>query len=191
MKYSKQFLAGALAFFLAGPVLAFNTQCANLGEHVKSRELEFGLYHSQIPGQLATTTHSLRVSGTQYKLQSVSQAQGMLALLYSGNLKQESERQFFQNRRGFLPCITPSNAAKKPLAESVLHTDSREIEFKKNHTQTAWQQNLQDRLSMIYQISALLACQQPTPQPDDAFTLPILSTGRLETETFALKGTEK
>lgn len=194
LKHLKQTI-GTLT--LASGVLLSNQALANTQQlsycsspdGLKSQTLTFALYHSQLPGQLATTEHSVRVSGSQFRIDSVSQAQGLLALFYSGELKQHSEGSV-NKKTGFEPAYYSEARGKKPIKETVVNSESDLVEFRKNGESAQWVKGTQDRLSMIYQISNLLVCNQKIKDPFE-IVLPIMTTGRLESETFKSEGLEE
>jgi hypothetical protein len=177
--------AGALTLsLLAQPGLA-QSQCSNLSKHIVDTDLRFSLTHSQIPGELAVSSHKLRVSGKHYKLESVSQAKGFIALLYSGQLTQKSEG-VVERHGGLAPIYYAEQRGKKPLAETVVDAQTKTVLFKRNGESAPAEEGLQDRLSMIYHLSSLLRCNGEA-NIGDTLDLRVMSTGRLGTETFTAK----
>lgn len=174
-----------------GPVTFAQNQLVSCAspDALRSQTLTFALYHSQLPGQLANTQHSLRVSGSQFQIHAVSQAQGLLALFYSGELIQESKGSI-NKRKGFEPTYYSEKRGKKPARETVVDSEHSIVEFKKNGSTAQWTNGTQDRLSMIYQISNLLQCNK-LPQSDFEIELPIMTTGKLENEVFKYQGKEQ
>lgn len=171
------------------PLHAAEATCKGMGQQVLDTDLQYSLTHSQIPGELAVSSHKLRVAGTQYKLESSSQAKGLLALVYSGQLTQKSEG-LVDTQLGFTPFYYAEQRGKKPLAESMLNAETQKVVFKRNGESASYERGLQDRLSMIHQISARLRCNANLKQGDE-LTMRVMSTGRLGTEVFALKKTEE
>lgn len=177
----------ACALLVCTPTLAGQHECSAWKKHIEESHLRYTLTHSQVPGQLATTQHHLKVTGNQYQLESVSEAKGVLALMFSGQLIQKSEG-MIDNKVGFVPLYYGEKRGKKPLTETTVNTEAREITFKKNDTKVPMEQGLQDRLSMIYQISALLRCG-PEMKKGEALTIRLMGTGRLSTEAFRVLST--
>ncbi|HEX4855191.1 MAG TPA: DUF3108 domain-containing protein [Limnobacter sp.] len=182
-------LAALLALLFAAPAWAAGNSCKSLGRHVADTDLRFSLTHSQVPGELATSSHKLRVAGTQYKLESTSQAKGLLALLYSGQLTQKSEG-LVDAQLGLTPLYYSEQRGKKPLAETLLNAETQKLVFKRNGETAPYEKGLQDRLSMIYQLSARLRCSNDLKQGDQV-TLRVMSTGRVGTEVFRLQKSEE
>jgi hypothetical protein len=168
---------------LAGP----QHECSAWKKQIEDSNLQFSLTHSQVPGQLAITKHHLKITGNQYQLDSVSEAKGVLALMFSGQLIQKSEGKI-DNKEGFVPLYYAEKRGKKPLTETTVNMEARQITFKKNDTKAPLEQGLQDRLSVIYQISALLRCN-PDLKKGDALPVRLMGTGRLSTETFRVLST--
>ncbi|HEY1057177.1 MAG TPA: DUF3108 domain-containing protein [Limnobacter sp.] len=163
-------------------------ECSAPGKALADADLQFSLTHSQVPGQLAVSQHSLRVAGNHYTLESVSQAKGLMALMFSGQLTQKSEG-LVDPKLGFVPLYYAEKRGKKPLVESVVNETQKEVQFKKNNTAAPLEKGLQDRLSMIYQMAAQLRCGAPAKTGDE-IKLRVIGTGRVSTEWFVLKGTE-
>lgn len=180
-----------LAFSLAmgQNVSAASLACKGLGKQVSDADLQFSLTHSQIPGELAISSHKLRVAGSHYKLDSVSQAKGFIAMLYSGQLTQKSEG-MVDPQHGLTPMYYAEQRGKKPVAETVLNTEKQEVLFKRNGTSAPLEKGLQDRISMIYQIAARLRCDSKLNE-GDTLALRVMSTGRLGNEVFALLNKEE
>ncbi|MCR2745323.1 DUF3108 domain-containing protein [Limnobacter parvus] len=177
-----------LAFVQAGAGWANEATCRGMGKQVIDTDLQFSVTHSQIPGELAVSTHKLRVAGTQYKLESTSQAKGLLALLYSGQLTQKSEG-LLDSQTGLTPLYYAEQRGKKPVAESMLNAETQRIQFKRNGESAPYEKGLQDRLSMVYQIAARLRCNSNL-KAGDTLPLRVMSTGRLSNEVFTLQKTE-
>ncbi|MDX1668169.1 MAG: DUF3108 domain-containing protein [Limnobacter sp.] len=185
-----QGLASAALFLTSTGLHAQTTLKPCVGKSVLTNQtLTFALYHSKLPGQLATTEHQFRLSGSQFKIDSVSTAQGLLALFYSGELRQHSEGSI-DGKLGLEPAYYSEQRGKKPLRETLVNAADKQVIFKKNGETAQWQRGTQDRLSMMYQLSSLLMCNNPK---DDFFSveLPVMTTGRLETEVFRAEGTER
>lgn len=163
-------------------------QCKSMGRNIADLDLRYALTHSQIPGQLATSHHKLRVAGRHYKLESVSQAQGLLALVYSGQLTQKSEG-LIDGQLGFAPLYYAEQRGKKPVAETTIDLGNKQVLFRKNSSSAPMEAGLQDRLSMIYQLSARLQCNSKIDL-GQALPMRVMSTGRLSTETWTLKAHE-
>lgn len=163
--------------------------CAAAAESLTSKNLEFALFHSQFPGKLATTVHKLRVSGKHYKIDSISTAEGLLALFYSGNLTQRSEG-LVNRGQGLEPVYYSEKRGEKPLTETVVNTETGMIEFRRNNEKAEWRKKTQDRLSLVYQIPAILACNEPV-LPGARIELSVMTTGHLDEELFILQGTEE
>lgn len=170
---------------LSSNTWAANTICKGMGKQVIDTDLQFSVTHSQIPGELAVSTHKLRVAGTQYKLESTSQAKGLLALLYSGQLTQKSEG-LLNPQTGLTPLYYAEQRGKKPVAESMLNAETQQVQFKRNGESAPYEKGLQDRLSMIYQIAARLRCNSDL-KAGDTLPLRVMSTGRLNTEVFTVQ----
>ena len=156
---------------------------------MKSQTLGFGLFHSQVPGRLAVTTHEMRVNGNQYKLDSVSEAKGLLALMHAGQLTQHSEG-WVVEKKGLEPNLYTEKRGKKPVREVEMDVQAKQVLFKKNGEKAAYVTGLQDRLSLVYQLSGIWSCGN-----SDAvghFTrLPVSSTGKIEMETFTADAVEE
>lgn len=178
-------LGMTLAFAQAGAGWASEATCRGMGKQVIDTDLQFSVTHSQIPGELAVSTHKLRVAGTQYKLESTSQAKGLLALLYSGQLTQKSEG-LLNPQTGLTPLYYAEQRGKKPVAESMLNAETQQVQFKRNGESAPYEKGLQDRLSMIYQIAARLRCNSDL-KAGDTLPLRVMSTGRLNTEVFTVQ----
>lgn len=178
-------VALATSAFAASSVWATDMSCKAMGKQVVDTDLQFSLTHSQIPGELAISSHKLRVAGKQYKLESTSKAKGFLALLYSGQLTQKSEG-LVDSQLGLTPLYYAEQRGKKPVAESMLNAETQQIIFKRNGESAPYEQGLQDRLSMIYQIAARLRCNNDLKQ-GDTLVMRVMSTGRVANETFALR----
>lgn len=172
-----------------GAAWASSATCKGMGKQIVDSDLRFSLTHSQIPGELAISTHKMRVAGTQYKLESTSQAKGFLALLYSGQLTQKSEG-LVDSQLGLTPLYYAEQRGKKPVAESMLNADTQQVIFKRNGESAPYEKGLQDRISMIYQIAARLRCSADL-QPGDTLPMRVMSTGRLANEIFVVKKTEE
>lgn len=181
-------LGAALAFAQGAGVWAAETTCRGMGKQVVDTDLQFSVTHSQIPGELAVSTHKLRVAGTQYKIESTSQAKGLLALLYSGQLTQKSEG-LLDSQTGLTPLYYAEQRGKKPVAESMLNAETQRIQFKRNGESAPYEKGLQDRLSMVYQIAARLRCNSNL-KANDTLPLRVMSTGRLTNEVFTVQKTE-
>lgn len=181
MKLGIGLVISALA---AGSAVAAPLSCKGLGQHVTDTDLQFSLTHSQIPGELAVSTHKLRVAGKQYELESTSKAKGFLSLLYSGELTQKSEG-LVDAQLGLTPLYYAEQRGKKPVAESMLNAETQQVLFKRNGESAPYEKGLQDRLSMIYQISARLRCNNDLKE-GDSVALRVMSTGRMTNEVFTL-----
>ena len=164
---------------------AADVTCKGMGKQVIDTDLQFSLTHNQIPGELAVSSHKLRVSGKQYKLESTSKAKGLLALLYSGQLTQKSEG-LVDAQLGLTPFYYAEQRGKKPVAESMLNAETQQVLFKRNGESAPYEQGLQDRLSMIYQVAARLRCSNDLKK-GDTLALRVMSTGRVANETLILK----
>ncbi|MCE2744565.1 MAG: DUF3108 domain-containing protein [Burkholderiales bacterium] len=181
--------AAALLYLIStGGAWAADAICKGMGKQVIDSDLRFSLSHSQIPGELAISTHKMRVAGTQYKLESNSQAKGFLALLYSGQLTQKSEG-LVDAQLGLTPFYYAEQRGKKPVAESMLNAETQQIVFKRNGESAPYEKGLQDRISMIYQISARLRCNANL-KAGDTLAMRVMSTGRVGNEVFVLKKME-
>lgn len=163
--------------------------CKDMAKHVVDTDLQFSLTHSQIPGELAVSRHSLRVAGTQYKLESVSQAKGFVAMLYSGQLTQKSEG-LVDAQAGLAPLYYAEQRGKKPVAETMLNAETRQVLFKRNGSSAPFEKGLQDRISMIYQISARLRCNDDL-KVGDTLAMRVMSTGRMNNELFTVLKAEE
>jgi hypothetical protein len=163
---------------------AADMACKGIAKHVMDTDLQFSLTHSQIPGELAVSKHTLRVAGTQYKLESVSQAKGFVALLYSGQLTQKSEG-LVDAQTGMAPLYYAEQRGKKPVAETMLNAESQQVLFKRNGNSAPFEKGLQDRISMIYQISARLRCNSDL-KVGDKLAMRVMSTGRVGNEVFTV-----
>ncbi|HEX4880293.1 MAG TPA: DUF3108 domain-containing protein [Limnobacter sp.] len=190
MNVNKTLQTLLLPWMLLIPALAgaSNLSCPGLAKHITDVDLQFSLTHNQIPGQLAVSHHKLRVAGNHYKLESVSQAKGLLALVYSGQLTQKSEG-LLDSRHGFAPLYYAEQRGKKPLAEATIDVKTKQVLFRKNGETAVFEAGLQDRLSMIYQLSARLQCKADF-QPGDVVPMRVMSTGRVGTETWTFKSAE-
>ena len=184
----KMTLAALLSMGFASGAWAADASCKGMGKQVIDSDLRFSLTHSQIPGELAISTHKMRVAGTQYKLQSTSQAKGFLALLYSGQLTQKSEG-LVDSQLGLTPFYYAEQRGKKPVAESMLNAETQQVVFKRNGESAPYEKGLQDRISMIYQISARLRCNADL-SIGDTLEMRVMSTGRVAKEVFVLKKLE-
>lgn len=184
----QSFCLGAALVAASTNAQANGLACNGISREIKDTDLRFALSHSQIPGQLAVTTHTLRVEGRHYKLESSSKAQGLLALLYSGQLTQRSEG-LIDPRLGLTPLYYAEKRGKRPLQETAVRPDEQQVLFKKDGTVAEYETGLQDRLSMIYQISARLRCN-PKLDAGQALPVRVMTTGRLGTEPFVVKGSE-
>ncbi|HEX4919001.1 MAG TPA: DUF3108 domain-containing protein [Limnobacter sp.] len=162
--------------------------CNGLAKHIADLDLRYSLTHNQIPGQLAVSHHKLRVAGNQYKLESVSQAKGLLALVYSGQLTQKSEG-LVDSKHGFSPLYYAEQRGKKPLAETTIDVKSSQVVFRKNGESAPFEIGLQDRLSMIYQIAARLQCKADF-KAGETVPMRVMSTGRVGTESWTFKTEE-
>lgn len=184
-------LGTALMLCLGGnnTVFAADATCKGMGKQVLDADLQFSLTHSQIPGELAVSTHKLRVAGTQYKLESSSQAKGLLALLYSGQLTQKSEG-LVDAQLGMTPLYYAEQRGKKPLAEAMLNADTQRVQFKRNGESAPYEKGMQDRISMVYQLAARLRCNSDL-KVGDTLTLRVIGTGRIANEVFTLQKTEE
>lgn len=194
MKHSNKKILGALSLF-AGLVwvstncaLAAELECKGIAKHVIDTDLQFSLTHSQFPGELAVSKHRLRVLGSQYTLESVSQAKGLLAVMYSGQLTQKSEG-LVDAQYGLAPMYYAEQRGKKPVAETVLNMEMQQIQFKRNGETTPLEKGLQDRISMVYQIAARLRCKNNL-KTGDKLTMRVMSTGRVSNEVFILQKAE-
>lgn len=183
---------------LAYPAMAQNREakepkelkaCNSISNYMKSQTLTFGLFHSQVPGRLAVTTHEMRVTGSHYKLDAVSEAKGLLALMHSGQLTQHSEGLVVE-RRGLEPVLYAEKRGKKPAREVEMDTQTKQVLFKKNGEKAVYVTGLQDRLSLVYQLAGIWACGNSEAVGN--FTrLPVSSTGKIETETFTVEAIEE
>ncbi|MDH4396116.1 MAG: DUF3108 domain-containing protein [Limnobacter sp.] len=180
---------------LAPPALAQSKDsrelksCTAISSLMKSQTLTFALFHSQVPGRLAVTTHEMRVTGNHYKLDAVSEAKGLLALMHSGQLTQHSEG-LVVDRRGLEPVLYVEKRGKKPTREVEMDAQTKQVLFKKNGEKAAYLPGLQDRLSLVYQLAGIWACGNSETVGN--FTrLPVTSTGKIETETFTVEAVEE
>ena len=179
------------ALLLAGATSATSAAevtCKGMGKQVIDTDLQFSLTHSQIPGELAVSTHKLRVAGTQYKLESTSQAKGFLAMLYSGQLTQKSEG-LIDTQVGLTPLYYAEQRGKKPVAEAMLNAETQRVLFKRNGESAVYEKGMQDRISMIYQVVARLRCNSDL-KVGDTLAMRVMSTGRIANEVFKLQKTE-
>ncbi|HEX4844413.1 MAG TPA: DUF3108 domain-containing protein [Limnobacter sp.] len=190
MKLKRTLLAACLPWMLLAPALADGGRltCNGLSKHIVDMDLQYSLTHNQIPGQLAVSHHKLRVAGNHYKLESVSQAKGLLALVYSGQLTQKSEG-LVDSKQGFAPLYYSEQRGKKPLAETTIDVKTGQVMFRKNGENAPFETGLQDRLSMIYQIAARLQCKADF-KAGDTVPMRVMSTGRVGTELWAFKTEE-
>lgn len=189
-RYHRTLLASSTAVFallFSTPAFSGQSECSAWNKWIENSDLRYSLTHNQVPGQLAISQHHLSVTGNRYKLESVSEAKGLLALMFSGQLIQKSEG-LVDNKNGFVPLYYGEKRGKKPLTETTVNTSTHEVIFKKNDTKVPLERGLQDRLSMIYQISALLRCA-PAMKKGDTLPVRIMGTGRLSTETFTVLDT--
>lgn len=161
--------------------------CQNAYDNRLNLELTFDLTHSQVPGTLAESTHSVRVQNKHYRIDSTNKAQGMLALFYSGEMVMKSEG-FFSARGGFDPVYYSEKRGSKKIRETVVDTATKTIQFKRKNTEAPWQAGVQDRLSLTYQLSSLLQCNRQAEGMKGEF--PVMTTKALEKETFEFKKTE-
>lgn len=162
--------------------------CTNITSAMKTQTLSFALFHSQVPGRLAVTTHDMKVNGNQYKLDSVSEAKGLLALMHSGQLTQHSEGMVVE-KRGLEPSLYTEKRGKKPVREVEMDAQAKQVLFKKNGEKAAYVPGLQDRLSLVYQLAGIWSCANS--DTIGHFTrLPVSSTGKIETETFTADAVE-
>lgn len=182
------------ASILSAPAFAQNKEpkelkaCSSIASTIKSQTLTFALFHSQVPGRLAITTHDMRVSGNQYKLDSISEAKGLLALMHSGQLTQHSEG-LVVDRKGLEPSLYTEKRGKKPAREVEMDVQAKQVLFKKNGEKAAYVTGLQDRLSLVYQLAGIWSCGNSETVGN--FTrLPVSSTGKIETETFTADAVE-
>ena len=159
--------------------------CRTITDFAADEDLEFSLTHNQMPGQLAVSTHKLRLNNLDYTLEAVSEAKGLLALLHSGQLKQLSEGKM-DAQTGFLPTHYWEQRGKKAAQESVVDTETQEVLFTKDNSHAPYLRGLQDRLSMIYQMAAILSCQTKI-NTGDVVKMPVMSTGRVQVEEFTSK----
>jgi hypothetical protein len=163
--------------------------CASISNSMKSQTLTFALFHSQVPGRLAVTTHEMRVTGNQYKLDAVSEAKGLLALMHSGQLTQHSEG-LVVDRRGLEPVLYVEKRGKKPAREVEMDVQSKQVLFKKNGEKAPYISGLQDRLSLVYQLAGIWACGN-SEAVGNYTRLPVSSTGKIEIETFTVEALEE
>ena len=182
-------MAGLLFVGFAGTGAAAEATCKGMGKQIVDTDLQFSLTHSQIPGELAVSTHKLRVAGTQYKLESTSQAKGFLALLYSGQLTQKSEG-LVDAQMGLTPLYYAEQRGKKPIAESMLNAETQRVLFKRNGESAPYEKGMQDRISMIYQVAARLRCNSEL-KVGDTLPMRVMSTGRIANEVFKLQKAEE
>lgn len=194
MKHNRNYvlklaLSALLFMGVTGASAAAEATCKGMGKQIVDTDLQFSLTHSQIPGELAVSTHKLRVAGTQYKLESTSQAKGFLALLYSGQLTQKSEG-LVDAQLGLTPLYYAEQRGKKPVAESMLNADTQRVQFKRNGESAPYEKGLQDRISMIYQLSARMRCNSDL-KLGDTLTMRVMSTGRVANEVFKLQKSEE
>lgn len=188
-KIFKMAASALLGLSCASSAWAAEPTCKGMGKQVLDSDLRFSLTHSQIPGELAVSTHKMRVAGTQYKLESTSQAKGFLALLYSGQLTQKSEG-LVDSQLGLTPLYYAEQRGKKPVAESMLNAETQQVLFKRNGESAPYEKGLQDRISMIYQIAARLRCSADL-KVDDSLPMRVMSTGRVGNEIFTVQKTEE
>lgn len=186
---SAALLLGLLNFAVAPQAQAQTLikPCKDIESLMTSGEHRFALYHSQFPGQLAITTHDVRVSGRHFKIDSSSTAQGLLALFYSGELVQHSEG-LVDDGQGFAPIFYSEKRGKRALKETVVDAESKTILFKERDERADWVRGTQDRLSLIYQMSALLQCQGSSLQEGQVIQVPVMSTSKLEVDEFTVRG---
>lgn len=162
--------------------------CPAIAQHIVSTQAQYSVTHNQIPGQLAVSTHTLSLSGKRYKLESESKATGFLAMLYSGSLSQRSEGEI-DPQLGFVPTLYVEKRGEKEARETVLDPSAKEVVFKKNDTRAPYEKGMQDRLSMIYELGAMLSCAGKVSSGDKV-PLRVVSTGRVSTERFKFMGEE-
>ncbi len=159
-------------------------QCINLEQFYSNQTLSFALFHSSIPGQLATTTHQFTLTEGGYAVSSSSEAKGLLTLFYSGQLTQSSEGKILP-QQGLSPKVYREQRGNRPTQTSEVNHEKHNVFFSRTGQTTAWVSNAQDRLSLIYQLSALLKCLSPMGIPR-LLSIPIITTSQLEYENFQL-----
>lgn len=182
-------ILGVLATGLAGGVAPSAwaqkelKTCNNMDTFLKSQTLTFALSHSQVPGRLAVTTHELKVSGGQYKLDAVSEAKGLLALMHSGQLTQHSEGSI-SSKQGLEPVFYSEKRGKKPAREVAIDVGAKQVTFRKSGDKAPYVAGLQDRLSLAYQLAAIAGCAGQEANTGAFVRLPVSSTGKIDTEVF-------
>lgn len=168
---------------------AADMACKDIAKQVVDTDLQFSLTHSQIPGELAVSRHTLRVADGQYKLESISQGKGFVAMLYSGQLTQKSEG-LVDAQTGLSPLYYAEKRGKKPVAETIVNAETREVLFKRNGNSASFEKGLQDRISMVYQISARLRCKDNL-KVGSSLAMRVMSTGRISNELFTVSKSEE
>lgn len=164
--------------------------CNNMEAHLKNQTLTFALTHSQVPGRLAVTTHELKISGGQYKLDAVSEAKGLLALMHAGQLTQHSEGTV-SSKMGLEPLFYSEKRGKKPAKEVAVDLNAKQVTFRKNGEKAPYVAGLQDRLSLAYQLAAIAGCAGQEASTGQLVRLPVSSTGKIDMEVFTAEAWEE
>jgi hypothetical protein len=181
-------LGGMWCLVLSNMLWATDMNCKDIGANIMNSELQFSLRHNQIPGELAISTYKLRIIDGQYRLEVSSQAKGLLALLYSGQLTQKSEGRV-DSKFGLTPLYYAEQRGKKPISEVILDVEAQKVFFKRSGESVVYEKGLQDRISMIYQLAARLRCNNNF-KIGDSFTMRVISTGRVANEVFTVRSVD-
>ncbi len=153
----------------------------------QSGQLQFQVYLGEGDGEpLAAMTHTLKFDDGHYEMSSRGEALGFMALLYSGLLTQHSSG--IWDELGFSTRQYSEQRGKKPEARATVDATRQEVQFS-NGGQTALSGlQVNDRLSVIYQMGLQLRSHGNRYVPP---VMAVVSASSVENWQFVRVGTEK
>ncbi len=158
---------------------------------LKSGALVFDVYLGATESDpLAKMTHELKFTDHGYEISSRGEALGLLASLYSGLLTQRSVG--LMTDAGFSPQQYSEQKGKKPESITVFDQKTASIQFS-GGTGQALPEHAQDRLSVIYAITAQLKNSETTgslPKQGDVIKFKVANTQSIEDFDFDCLGYE-
>jgi hypothetical protein len=147
----------------------------------KSGVLVFDMYLGAAEGEpLAIMTHELKFTEQGYEISSRGEALGLMAILYSGLLTQRSVG--VMTNGGFSPQHYSEQKGKKPETTVLFDRNNTSIQFG-NSPRQPLPENTQDRLSVIYALSAQLreyATKDLLPKQGDVVKYKVANTQNIE-----------
>lgn len=137
------------------PTSATRQSPADEPETPQSGQLQFDVFLGDGEGDaLAVMTHTLLFRDGQYTLSSRGEALGLLAMLYSGLLTQNSIGTWGED--GFSTLQYSEQRGKKPEQKGQVDPQRRTLSFSNGHSSPLGEGPVLDRLSVLYQLGLWL-----------------------------------